>query len=184
MMNRTKKYAILLVFIITVISGIYYVYNRDISIDYVSMADKITVDVAEKLTKRYHMRVIGISGGMAGHVNTIGLHFQIHGPLTKEKLREILVNSVEVFLTSINADEKIRPFLKNYPFTEKEIKIAIFIVDESGIHVYDPDIAVAAAMRGKIWYFTEDRSDKFEYKQEIEENYQTALKIVQESVPH
>jgi hypothetical protein len=180
----TKKHIILLVSCIAVFLGAYWAYPRHTPVDYVAMADAITADVAEKLTERYPMQVIGVSGGMMNTVNTIGLHFQIRGPITKERLREMLVDSVEEFLTSINANEEIRPFLKNYPFTEKEIDIVIFIVDGLGIHVYDPDPAVAAAAHGKICYYTEDKNNEFGYKQKIKEDYQTALQIVRESKQH
>ena len=45
--------------------GINFTNNRYIPADYVVMANQIRVDVATKLSERYNMRVIGITGGMA-----------------------------------------------------------------------------------------------------------------------
>ncbi|MEI8124351.1 MAG: hypothetical protein WCG42_01190 [Parachlamydiaceae bacterium] len=178
MNKKTRMYVLIFTILVC---GTYFMSNRHTPSKYVIMAHQIRTDVAEKLSKRYNMRVIGVRGGMAGSVNVIGLSFQILGPLSKEKLREILVDCVEEFLASINANEQIRPFLKNYPFTEKEIDITIFVVDASGRNVYDPDVLVATAFIGKIWYNTEDKDNEFKYKQEMEEDYQTALKIVRET---
>lgn len=180
MKKQISIYILLLLFLIFA-CGTYFMSNRHTPSDYVIMAHQIRTDIAEKLSKRYNMQVVGVGGGMAGSVNVIGLSFQILGPLSKEKLREILVDCVEEFLAPINANENIRPFLKNYPFTEKEIVITIFIVDASGRNVYDPDVVVATAFNGKIWYYTEDKDNKFRYKQKIQEDYQTALKIVREA---
>jgi hypothetical protein len=181
-MNTRVKMGIFICLLTFIIAcGAIFMLNRNIPPDYADMAHQIRTDVAAKLTKRYNMRVIGVTGGMADCVNVIGLSFQIRGPLSKEKLREILVDCVEEFLTPINESEKIRPFLKNYPFTEKEIIIKIFIVDETGIRVYDPDIAVATAINGKVRYDTEDINDEFGYKQQIREDYQIALEIVRGS---
>lgn len=159
--------------------GINFQNNQYIPADYVVRADKITANVEAKLVKRYSMRVVGRTGGMIDYVNVLGLSFQIHGPLTKDKLREILVDCVEEFLSQINSDEKLRPFLKNYPFTPKEINIAIFVVDDTGRKIYDPSITVASAYHGKIWYDTVDINDNFGYKSSTEEDYKTARKIVQ-----
>lgn len=180
MKKQTGIYILSLLFI-TFACGAYFMRNRHPPSNYVILTHQIRSDVAEKLSKRYNMKVRGVTGGMAGSVNVIGLSFQILGPLSKEKLREILVDCVEEFLAPINTSEKIRPYLKNYPFTEKEIEITIFVVDASGRNLYDPEIVVATAFNGKIWYYTEDKDNEFGYKQKIQENYQTALKIVREA---
>ena len=169
-------------FLSTSIYGVKFVNNQYVPADYIVMADQITEVVKDKLIKRYNMRVIGVAGGMADCVNLVGLSFQIRRPLSKERLREIIVDSVEEFLTSINKNERLRPFLKNYPFTAKEIEIEIFIVDNTGREVYDPEIMLAAAYRGTVKYRTEDKDNKFGYKSTTEESYETALKIVKESL--
>ncbi|HEV8052733.1 MAG TPA: hypothetical protein VGP47_09570 [Parachlamydiaceae bacterium] len=142
------------------------------------MASKIRGATAHKLAKRYNMRISGITGGMADCVNLLGLDFQIQGPLSKEQLRRILIDSVQELLNAVNLDDQIRPFLKNYPFTEKQIIITLFIKDKNGNDVYDPEIAVASSWHGTINYNTDDKDNKYVYKQKIKEDYQTALKII------
>lgn len=143
-------------------------------------SDKITEEVKTKLSKRYNMQLIGITGGMTDCVNELGLSFQIRGPIAKDILRKMLVDCVQEFLAPINADEKLRPFLKNYPITPKEIMIEIYIVNDRGGNVYDPEISVAVAKRGRLRYHTEDENDRFSYKKVTEEDYEIARKIVQE----
>lgn len=147
---------------------------------YVEMASKIRSEIAQKLAKRHSMKISGISGGMADCVNMLGLDFQIQGPLTKDELRRILINSVLELLKAINENEEIRPFLKNYPFTEKEIIITLFVKDKSGGNIFDPEIAVASSWHGTMNYNTNDKENMYVYKQKIKEDYETALKIVQE----
>ena len=149
--------------------------------EYIFMAQQLTSDVAVKLKQRHNMVVVGVTAGLADAVNILGLEFQIRGPLSKEKLRSILVDCVEEFLISVNTNEQLRPFLKNYPFTEKEVEIVLYVLDATGRNVYHPEILVAVASHGIIWYATKDKNVKFGYKQDIEESYQTAFKIVQES---
>lgn len=179
-MNMIKFFSICLFLIIAFFFGILYKNTQYVSPEYVGMAQKIRAEMAKNLSNRHHMQVIGISGGMMGTVNILGLDFQIPGPLTKDKLRKILIDCVEEFLVAINADEKLRPFLKNYPFTEKEIEIVIFVSDKNGRELYDPDISVASAVDGKIYFNTVDKNKpKGPYKEWFEEDYETAKAIVQ-----
>lgn len=162
------------------IFGITFVNNEYVPADYVVRADKITAEVKDKLRKRYNMSVVGITGGMIDCVNVLGLSFQIRGPLVKDVLRRMLIDCVEEFLTPINADEKLRPFLKNYPFTAKEIVISIFVDDKNGLELYDPEISVASAINGKLIFRTVDIDNPWGYKQCMEESYENARKKVQE----
>ena|ERR1700733_1502931 len=154
--------------------------NEYIPAEYVIISDNITADLAEKLSKRYDMRVVGVRGGLADCVNILGLSFQIQGPLTKDELRKILVDCVEEFLFSINSNEKLRPSLRNYPFTAEGISIELFVIDRQGRTIYDPEIGVAVAKDGKLGYKTTDRNDTLKYKSRSIEDYEAALKIVRE----
>lgn len=145
---------------------------------YIAIADEITNDVAKTLCQKYSMRVVGIKGGMAGAVNVVGLHFQIQGPLTQERLREILIDSEEKFLTAINTNEEIRPYLKQFPFTTNELEIVIFVVDSQGREIFHPSINVVSVYSGKVVYHTLDQDDPYQYKTEIIEKYEDDLAIV------
>ena len=154
--------------------------SQHVSPPYVEMAGKIRSEIAQMLAKRYNMKIFGISGGMADCVNMLGLDFQIQGPLPKEQLRRILIESVHELLEAVNSNQQIRPFLKNYPFTEKEIITTLFVIDKNRENVFDPEILVASSYHGRLIFNTKDKAVKYGYKQEIKEDYETALKIVLE----
>jgi len=127
---KLKTFLFLLVacfFFQTILQG-NAVFDRHVSPEYVLIADTIIKEMAQKLSKRYEMKVIGEKTGMAKCINLVGLRFQKLGPLSKEKLREILVDCVEEFLQALNSNEKLRPHLKMYPFTSEGLDIAIFLV--------------------------------------------------------
>lgn len=146
-----KIHSILLIFAYLLFFSTYsyavkFVNNQYVPADYIVMADEITADVASKLTKRHNMKLIGVVGGLADCVNELGLEFQIRGPLTKDQLRGIVINGVEEFLTQINAHTRLRPFLKTYPFTADRIDITLYVIDNNGREMYDPEIAVATSL--------------------------------------
>lgn len=144
---------------------------------YVSMAGEINAKIINTLSERYHMDVIGVTSGLADNVNTLGARFQIQGPLPKDKLRQLIVGCVEEYLNEINSDEKIRPFLKNYPFTSQEISVAILVVNKR-LDLYHPEISAVANSGKIIWFGTVDQENASGYKLIEEETYDEALKIV------
>jgi hypothetical protein len=151
--------------------------DQHVSPEYVELAGKLRADVGKKLAKKYSMHICGITGGLFERVNRLGLSFDIVGPLSKGRLREILIDCAEEFLSDVNADLKIRPYLKNYPFTQNEIEIRLFIQDKNGYDVFDPNISVASARDGYLYYhIAEDKIAP--YKSTEEEPYEEALKIV------
>lgn len=152
--------------------------NEYVPAEYVVIAQEIRANMAKKLSKRHKMRVIGMTGGLADCVNILGLSFQIQGPLAKEQLREILIDCVEEFLAIINSNERLRPNLKNYPFSPKEIEITLFVIGRNEEDIFDPFIGVAYTTGGKLVYNTVDKDDTFSYKSEAEESYEEALNIV------
>ena len=182
--ESSLKYSIIALITVFLMISILYVYgtrlmtNQYVRPKYILMANEIISDVASILKERHKMNVVAVTEGMADCVNVVGLSFQILGPLSKERLREIIVDCVEEFLVLINANEPLRPFLKNYPFTSKEIRIAIFVVDSTGIKVYEPEIMLVAQSCGEIGYRMADKEAKFGYKSSEFEDYETALEIV------
>ena len=152
--------------------------NKYVPEEYVVIAQNIRADLAKKLSKKHHMTVVGITGGLARCVNVLGLRFDIQGPLTKEQIRNILIDCVEEFLTTINLNEKLRPHLKQFPFTAKEIDIGLFIVDNHKHEIFDPCIGTATAVAGKLRYYSVSKDDLFTLKQVAEEDYDTALQLV------
>ena len=168
---------IFLIFNIQIQSG-NNMHNEYIPARYVVIAQQIRSDLAEKLSKRHKMDVSGTIGGLANCINILGLSFDILGPLSKEQLRIILVDCVEEFINTINANEELRPHLKNYPFTPHEIEIKLFIVDKNRKDIYDPHISTASAYNGKLSYKTTDPYDDFKFKNKFTETYEEALKII------
>ena len=78
----------------------------------------------------------------------------------------------------MNENEEIQKFLKEPPFSIKNIQIIIYNHDKEGREVYDPGIATAQISRGILTYRTVDSTDTFKFKQQFEESYQEALKAL------
>ncbi len=99
------------------------------------------------------MKTIATNVSMPGGiVKLLGLDFQVRGPLLREEIRKILIESVHDFLVYVNSDAAVRPYLENYPFEIKNVEITLFFIDAQGLELDDPYIGIAGISRGRLDY--------------------------------
>lgn len=146
--------------------------------DYEVIANEITAKVAKRLTKKHQMDWIGEGGGMMGSVYMLGLSFQIHHPLVRNEARELIVDCVQELLAAVNTNEEIRPFLKDYPFTAKNVQILIFSNYPNGKEAYDPYISVVSVATSDDIFFSTTEPNKNSYKNRYRESYSEALAML------
>jgi len=113
-----------------------------------------------------------------GPIQEITLCFDTKHPYTKEQLREFLIKSSVDLLYQVNENADIQEFLKEKPFTIKNIEIIVYNYDEQGFCLRDPYVSVANISNGQLNYSTIDCEDSFKYKNEYEESYEEALKAL------
>jgi hypothetical protein len=143
--------------------------------DYADMVREIRAKVGKKLAQKHHMDPIGVHGGMMGSVYIIGLSFQIHHPLDRDEARALIVDSVEELLAAVNSNEEIRPYLKDYPFTTKNVELSIYSNYADGRQVFDPYIRVASVFTSDCITFSTKVPNQVEYKHRYREPYAEAL---------
>lgn len=133
------------------------------------------------LGKKYDMSQVSVGGGAKEDgIWLMSLDFQRYDvPLNEEEARKLIINCLHDYLEAVNRDEKLRPFLKIYPFKPENIDIGIFNFDPiSRKESFYPNITVVTAYEGKIAYFTVDESNPYRYKTKKYESYDEALAIL------
>ena len=129
---------------------------------------------------KYHMGQSATGIGGMDKVWLMSLSFNRYGdPLTEKEARKLIINCVDDFLEAVNCDERLKPFLENYPFTAKNLELAIFNYDKDHVLHYFPDIAIVTNSRGKVGFLTEDTSTKYDYYTEKYETYDEAVSILE-----
>jgi hypothetical protein len=142
--------------------------------------NKILNQTANILKHRYNMKPIATNVAMPGGiVKLLGLDFQLLGPLEKEKIRNILIDSAQELLKNINADAEIRPYLESYPFTIQNVEINLFLIDAKGSEINHPDIGIAGIAEGELDYLTLLYTDIPNQVTESKESYKDALDILE-----
>lgn len=145
--------------------------------DYEKLANEITDKTAKKLHDEKGLILVGTGGRMMDDIKMMMMSFEFRKVVNIEMARELLVNVIEEYLSEINADKKIRPYLHDYPFTAKNLEIEIVFRNPDGSKVASGKINVASADEGKIFYFV-DYPEKHTLKILYEETYDQAIQAI------
>ena len=146
------------------------------------LVNSLLAKAAKIIKDKYNIKPSGVGVAMpGGPIQEVTLCFDTKHPYTKEELRELLIKSSAELLRQVNENKEIQEFLKEKPFTIKNIEIIIYNHDVNGFGLKDPQISVANISQGRLNYSTIDPEDSFKYKNEYEESYEEALKALSTS---
>lgn len=146
--------------------------------------NEIRYKIIKKYIDKYNLEVSVISDAMPGGIiNRTGVGFTINRPVSKQKARQILVDCVEDYIQAINNKKELRPYLKDYPVTAKNIEITLFIKDAEGKDLFYPHLSFAGVILGCIEYTTRDPKDPYADKTREEETFEEAVKKAKEELP-
>ncbi len=154
--------------------------KRDELIEYERYVNEIVSEFASETEKRCHVLCVGEGGRMPHDVEEIEVKFWTDRKGTIEEARRFIVTSKRALLDKINANEKIRPFLIEYPFTAPRACISISFADPKTRANYGEEtVAFAFDARGLIVY-AKDEPPKDWFVHMLEEPYEEAERIVAE----
>lgn len=132
------------------------------------------------LEQKYHIRSLDSGASMPnGNVKRFFLDFEIRGPVSKEYLRRILIDSANRLLSQINNNDKVQQFLVKQPFKIEDVDIIIYNNSLTGEEVYDPEISIAEIIGGVLIFKTEEKSNPYGYENTYKETYEEALQKLQ-----
>jgi hypothetical protein len=147
------------------------------------LTNQIISKVTQKLSSKYPLTISTIGGGEDEKgIWQISVYYDYFGKaLNLEESRILIVNIIETYLNEINNSEKIRPYLKNYPFTVDNLDFAIITNQLNGEWYFDPNIDTVNVINDTIKYSTRDPNNHLKYKNTVVEKYENALKIVKDN---
>ena len=141
---------------------------------YIKLADKITAKTAKKLEEQKHLYLIGTGGQMMDDIQMMAMSFAYYQEVSIETARELIVYAISNYLSAINTNAEIKPYLHEYPFTAKNVEISIFIYNPDRSKLPQEKIYCIECMKGKIGYYTRANP----HQAICEENYEKALQVI------
>ena len=144
--------------------------------EYEKIADAITAKTAKKLEKEKGLLLIGTGGQMMNDIQMMMMGFNFYQEIDLKTARKLIVYVISEYLSQINNNKDVRPYLHEYPFTAKNVEIEIFIYHPNGSRLPQEKIYCISAINGSIYYY---RRGQKQYTEETlcEETYEEALKL-------
>lgn len=168
--------SVLLIAGLSLLLGCSFFWESDVS-ERVKIADAITQEVAKKICKEKDLELAGTGGGAMYGVRMLSLSFYYYKEVDLETARKLIVYCVDEYLAAINSNKKIRPYLVNYPFTEQNIEIRLFICGPDRRALPIGKISNASAIDGTLEYEAKS-NEKYKSSTLHQETYQQAKKLV------
>jgi len=169
------------------IFGMLALFNWFHTSTYQDLSDEIIVEHRNAVLKPRQLPIYAIGGGNDGDIRTINLGVLVKKPLTIEEGRRLVVSLGEDLIKRYNSSQKIRPLLKNYPYTPNNLTYTISCMKNGDICVLqDPqhpenEISHISMFRGKKIYYSVNLSNACTPLKRIhEETYEEAKKILAE----
>lgn len=153
--------------------------NRSPSKSYVGYSNEVTNNFIKEINKKFGFRCIATGGSMPYDVQDIDVGFIAYRKATTEEARELEITLVEKFLRIINSHEKIRPYLREYPFTSSRAHVSVDFCNKNNEPETVNSISRVWQVKNKIYYDIYDPKT-FSSEEIANEPYEKALKIVQE----
>ena len=142
------------------------------------IADRLTDNFSKKMYENKGLVTIGTGGGGPGKLRMLAVDFECYQEMNISHARKLLLECVDGFLVEINKNPELKPFLREFPFTFKNVCIDIvFVKKDDRIFVDHPSIAATGIKEGRIDYTTYVNERLITIK---EETYEEALKIVEQ----
>jgi hypothetical protein len=151
---------------------------------YTRYAVEVIRSFSKQVKEEFGFESTGSGGSMPHDVQEISVDFVVYQNATVEQARELEVKLTEKFVKIINAHEKIRPFLREYPFPSSRACVSISFEKPrkaSPRSLKTQTVTYVFQANGRLYYQAENPLNQYVYKDIKDEPYEEALKIVEKS---
>jgi len=152
--------------------------------NYENLTRKVIKQTGKKLQREKGLSLVDAGGIVTGRSHVMTMSFTFKHLLTIDAARPLLLYAVEEYLAAFNNNEKLQPYLNNYPLTPKNIIIFISLHEKNSSFIEPGKINFAKASEGMFTYSIEDLKTK-QLKNVYVETFEEALQICrkQENAP-
>lgn len=94
---------------------------------YVQLADNEILKFSKEMKEKHGLKLFSSGGGFQGGINSLTLSFSGNHQFTLEESRVFFISLTQKFIDSVNSNNELRPYLTQYPFTEKNLDFTILL---------------------------------------------------------
>lgn len=141
------------------------------------LCNEVLHKTASKLKREKNLVPCGTGGQIMDEVKKLTLHFDYYKTIDISEARKLLIVAAEDLIATINATEKLRPYLIRYPCNEKNVEIAIFLEAKTK---KTGDLEIVTFEQGILKYKIHTESPR-KLQTILTETYDEALEKLKES---
>jgi hypothetical protein len=104
----------------------------------------------KEMAKTAKLHVNGSGGCLSEKITLVAFSFRSNAKCDVDTSRQLLVYSVNTLLEKINENEKLRPFLSQYPFTHENVEISISFFDKKNTYYPQEYVSIVLNTKNKI----------------------------------
>ena len=144
----------------------------------VKSLNEIYKNCAKWAHAKYKLQPYNVGSSMVDDVERVKIGFTFVGKVTIDQAREMFIECNEKFVQMVNEHEKIRPYLRDYPFSRARAKVNIYFSDKYGKSIIDGSPAGILLGKDDTIFYSSDTQFSEHYLDLYQEPYEEALKIV------
>ena len=138
---------------------------------YVKLAHEITEKTAKELKAQKNLYLIGTGGQMMDDIQMMAMSFNYYQEVNLKTARELTIYAVNEYLSTINNNKEVRPYLHEYPFTAKNIEIRIFVYNPDRSELPLEKIYCIECINGSLEYYARSNPRQAIYEETNEVNF-------------
>lgn len=151
--------------------------------EHIKLINRFNAAFAKELKKEKSMCLFGYGGRMMFDVEEVFMSYQVTQCVSMEEARRLFVEISEKYLVRINGDEKLRPFLHNYPFTINNLDLNLGFKDAKRQFQKGLAFVMYSKRTGHIVYNSYN-SETDMLDTIYEEPYEEAVRLVKQAPLH
>lgn len=117
--------------------------------------DRLFDSFCEHIFRKKNCYTLSFGGKIGDNVEELSIKLLCKRRASLEEARILEVNVTEKFLSMINNDLALRPYLKEYPFPASRVRTCIVFTDKDNCHYTNGGIATVLQEKGKVVYTIE-----------------------------
>ena len=123
------------------------------------IVNQITQETAKKLKEKKNLVLIGTGGQMMHKIEMLAMSFNYYQEVDLNSARDLIVYAINEYLSDINNNQDVRPYLHEYPFAAKNVEIRIFIYGPDRRILPPEKIGYVSSIDGVLEYYTRADDD-------------------------
>lgn len=152
MEDLVKMFVKILILCIFIVKGTQVNAEESKSPEYLNYVNEIINDFVNDIENKYELHCYGSGGSMPTDVEKIDVLFISYLKSTVADARKMELTAIQELLRRINSHEKIRPYLREYPFGSDRLHISISFRTETDDRPLDGSVALVSIVNNKIYY--------------------------------